>query len=276
MKNAIYMLSPVKGIQMGSYIITSDDGHLVMIDGGWRSDAENLIEHLKLASGSDKPKIDAWIITHPHSDHVEGFLEIMQKHPDAVEFNGPLYYNFPSVQFLARLDKDAAATAAEFYEALPTFADKVFIVSGGDVHTVGKMKFEFLNSPDFTLTRDVCNNASLVIKMTHGEKTVMFTADCGYDAGKKLTERYGESGALKCDVCQMAHHGQGGCDRDFYEAVSPKICLWPTPDYLWNNDAGLGYNTHEWKTLETRAWMEEIGVEKNYVSKDGTQICELY
>ena len=55
MKNRIYMLSPVKGVQMGSYIITSDDGHLVMIDGGWRTDAEDLLKHLRLASGSDKP-----------------------------------------------------------------------------------------------------------------------------------------------------------------------------------------------------------------------------
>lgn len=276
MENLIYMLAPVAGVQMGAYIITADDGGLVVIDGGWKSDAENLLNYLKVASGGDKPKIDAWILTHPHSDHVEGFLEIMQNHSDEIDFNGPVYYNFPSVQFLSKLDCDAAESAEKFYDALPVFADKTRIVSGGDVYYVGKMKFEFLCSPDYTLTRDVCNNSSLVIKMTHGEKTVMFCADCGYDLGKKLLEIYGDSGILKCDVCQVAHHGQGGCDKDFYEAVSPKICLWPTPEYLWNNDAGLGYNTHEWKTLETRAWFEEMGVEKNYVSKDGTQICRLY
>ncbi len=275
MKNQIYMLSPVGGIQMGSYIVTNADGDVLVIDGGWRSDALNLIEHLKKATGMEVPRVDAWIISHPHSDHVEAFLEINEKYADKIDFSGPLYYNFPSEQFLAKKDKDAAASVKEFYDALPTFADKTCIVSGGDTYSVGNIKLEFLNSPDYTLDGDVCNNASLVVKVTVAGKTVLFLADCGYDLGKKLLERYKESGILKCDICQMAHHGQGGADRDLYEAVSPEICLWPTPDYLWNNDAGLGYNTHEWKTFETRAWMDEIGVKKSYVSKDGTQVCPL-
>lgn len=275
MKNQIIMIAPINQIQMGSYIITTSENDVLVIDGGWRVDALNLIEHLKEATGMDVPKVDAWILSHPHSDHIEAFLEINEKYSDRISFNGPLYYNFPSEQFLAKKDKEAKVTVREFYDALPTFAHKTCIVSGGDTYNVGTIKVEFLNSPDYTLDREVCNNASLVTKITVAGKTVLFTADCGYELGKKLLERYGESGILKCDICQMAHHGQGGADRDFYEAVNPEICLWPTPIHLWNNDAGLGYNTHEWKTIETRTWMEELGVKKNYVTKDGTQVCPL-
>ena len=103
----------------------------------------------------------------------------------------------------------------------------------------------------------------------------MFTGDCGVEAGLKILERYGDSGILKCDICQMAHHGQEGCSREFYEAVSPTECLWCTPDWLWNNDRGNGFNTHFYKTVEVRGWMEEIGVKKNYVTMNGTQVCRL-
>lgn len=276
MKNCIYMLAPEKGIQMGAYIICADSGELVVIDGGWRSDAENLLGYLREATGEQRPTVSAWILTHPHPDHVEGFLEIMENHRDEISLRGPILYNFPSVQYLERLDRGAAECAGRFYSALPSFADKACIVTGGDSYSFSRMRFDILCSPDYTLKNDVCNNSSLVIKLTHGEKTVMLCADCGFELGKKLLAQYKDSGILRCEVCQMAHHGQGGCDRDFYEAVSPRVCLWPTPAYLWNNDAGLGYNTHEWKTLETRAWMEQLGVEENLVSMNGTQIYELY
>ena len=68
----------------------------------------------------------------------------------------------------------------------------------------------------------------------------------------------------------MAHHGQQGVTKEFYAVASPTVCLWPTPDWLWDNNAGgRGKNTGPWKTLETRAWMEEMGIDKHYVSKDG-------
>ena len=62
---------------------------------------------------------------------------------------------------------------------------------------------------------------------------------------------------------------------DVYQAISPSACLWCTPDWLWNNDAGLGYNTHCFKTIEVQGWMEKLGVKTHYVTKDGDQTIEL-
>ncbi len=74
---------------------------------------------------------------------------------------------------------------------------------------------------------------------------------------------------------QIAHHGQNGVTKQFYEAVNPKGCLWGTPDWLWNNDIGQGYNTHSYKTIEVRGWMTELGVKEHYIMMNGTQILEL-
>ena len=274
MKNEIHMLKSVTGRQMNSFIITCESGKVIAIDGGWREDAEYFLNYLREVTGEEKPKIDAWFLSHSHSDHVNLFFEVIDKYRDAVEM-GRIYYNFPSVQFLEKEDKDAAETAREFYEKLPVFADKICIVSGGDVINVGEAEFEILYSPDFELNRNVCNNSSIVFKMTLGGRTAMFTGDCGVEAGEKILRLYKDSGVLKCDICQMANHGQNGCDRPFYEAVAPEICLWCTPQWLWDNDAGKGYNTHCFKTIIVREWMKDLGVKTDYIIKDGTQVCKL-
>ena len=78
----------------------------------------------------------------------------------------------------------------------------------------------------------------------------------------------------------MAHHGQRGVAREVYEAILPSVCLWDTPDWLWENNnfysndpatAGKGPFT----TLETRAWLERLGTKVHYVAKDGDQIISL-
>lgn len=55
-------------IQMMSYLIDTPDGKTIMIDGGHRcaEDAEHMYNLLKERGG----KVDLWIITHAHDDHL--------------------------------------------------------------------------------------------------------------------------------------------------------------------------------------------------------------
>ena len=275
MKNAIHLLHSQTPIQMESFIITTESGKIIAIDGGHREDARYFVDYLKKLTGEIKPRIDAWFLTHSHKDHVGAFFEVVQNMIDEVEV-GKVYYNFPSVQFLLRgRDRNAAETAKEFYILLPRFADKTYIVSGGDTYEIGEAKFEILYTTDSEIISNVTNNSSTVFKMTLGGKTALFLADCGAEAGNKILAKYAGTDMLDCDICQMAHHGQQGVTREFYEAVRPEICLWCAPKWLWENDAGKGFNTHVFKTVEVRGWMEELGVKKNYIDMDGTQICPL-
>jgi len=63
----------------------------------------------------------------------------------------------------------------------------------------------------------------------------------------------------------MAHHGNTGVNENVYQAIHPKYGLWPTPIWLWTNNDGTGPYT----TLETRQWMEDLNVLRNYVSGYG-------
>lgn len=275
MNNSIHLLHSQTPIQMESFIITTADGRIIAIDGGHREDARYFVDYLKKLTGEERPRIDAWFLTHSHKDHVSAFFEVVQNMSDEVEI-GKVYYNFPSVQFLLRgHDRNAAKTAEEFYGLLPLFADKICIVSSGDTYEIGEAKIEILYTTDPEITSNATNNSSTVFKMTLGGKTALFLGDCGVQAGDKILAKYAGTDMLDCDICQMAHHGQQGVTKEFYEAVRPEICLWCTPKWLWENDAGKGFNTHVFKTVEVREWMEELGVKKNYIDMDGTQVCPL-
>ena len=274
MKNTVYMLNSVDGNQMGSQIIATAEGRLIVIDGGFDQDAEKLIGYLKKLSGAEVPHVDAWILSHPHTDHISAFLYIMETMPQAVTID-QIYYNFPSAQCVTRLQPWVDTCLDRFYKDLPLFADKVVIVTLGDTFDVGDAHFECLYSPNPELTVNVINNASLILKMTLGGKSVMWLADAGPEEGERLMALYGDTDKLKSDVVQMAHHGQGGVEKDVYAAISPSVCLWNTPKWLWDNDAGKGYNTHCWKTFEVKDWMEELGVRDQYIMWHGDQVVEL-
>ncbi len=65
----------------------------------------------------------------------------------------------------------------------------------------------------------------------------------------------------------MSHHGQHGAKKTFYAAVKPKVAIWPTAEWLWDNDAGKGPGSGPWKTNFVKCWMQELGVKRNYVVK---------
>ncbi len=272
MKNTIYMLASESNRQMNSFIVTTEEGGVIVIDGGYEFDSPKLISKLKEITGQDRPHIDGWFFSHAHDDHISAFNKIMEDGKGELTFD-KVYYNFPSTQFFDNFEPTEAHALKKFYANLPKFADKICIVYQSDKYEVKGAEFEYLSTADPNYQFNCINNSTSVFRMTLGGKTVMFLGDLGIDAGKKLLALHGNN--LKSDYVQMAHHGQNGVDFDVYEAIAPTACIWCTPDWLWNNDAGLGYNTHVFKTIEVQGWMDRLGVKTHYVTKDGDQIIEL-
>lgn len=69
----LWMLGSTTGAQNLSIVIRSPHGKLIVIDGGWEADADKL-SSLILQQGG---KVDAWLITHPHEDHVGALYTIL-------------------------------------------------------------------------------------------------------------------------------------------------------------------------------------------------------
>lgn len=274
MKNTLYMLNTVSGLQAQSFILTTVFGGVIIIDGGTRADSEHMLCRLREITGLSRPHVDAWILTHPHFDHADCFLELMRAHRGDFTLD-KVICAFPSAQYLAEDSYGAADTVRAFYALLPFFADKFFPVTAGDKFSISGANLHFLYTPDWTIQQDKCNNSSLVVRIELAGRVLLFTGDCAAAAGERILSQWGALGMLKADICQISHHGQNGCTREFYQVVSPETALWCTPEWLWNNDAGNGPGSGPWDTLTVRAWLADMGVKKNLVMKDGDQQLSL-
>ena len=257
---------------MMSYIVTDELGNVVVIDGGQAFNREYLVTTLQEITGEKKPVIKAWFLTHAHSDHIEAFLGVMENADGRVEVEN-VYYHFPQASFIEQYEPSEAYTVKAFYQALPLFQEKARVLKEGERICIGKMDFEILQVFNPLETKNAINNSSMIFRLTLNGKKVLFLGDAGIEAGERLLQKY--KTALKSDFCQMAHHGQGGVSREVYEAIAPDACLWDTPDWLWDNDAGKGFNTHVFLTVEVRRWMQELGVKTHYCTKDGTNVLRL-
>ena len=78
------------------YILVTENGKLIVIDGGSPNDTEDFLALLEKNAGGEKPVVALWVITHPHSDH-HGVLDRIAKTPEylaRVEIKEILYRGF--------------------------------------------------------------------------------------------------------------------------------------------------------------------------------------
>ena len=248
--------------QMMGYIMKTSDQKVIVIDGGTSEDTDNLLKHINQLGN----KVDLWFITHPHSDHAGAFIKIVQEKNIPI---GKIYYTMNDIKWYQQYAPERAYEAEEFYNTLQNDKIKNNIE---EVKLNQKIKIDFIDceilgikNPE--ITEDAFNNSSMVIKMNLPETSILFLGDTGAKSGEKLLETQKEK--LKSDIVQVAHHGQNGAKESLYKAIQPSICLWPTPEWIWNNDNGDGENTGPWTTFETRAWMEKLQVKQHIIEKDG-------
>ncbi|NLN03805.1 MAG: MBL fold metallo-hydrolase [Clostridiaceae bacterium] len=256
--------------QMMSYVIITRENRCIVIDGGNTGDADYLLEFLKDKTNSEKVNIDAWFFSHVHSDHVNAFVALANSRRDEFCVKKVLF-NFPSRELVAEYDytDSTVLTMDEFYKAVEELDTEVVILQNKDEYFFGDVRFEVLlvNDESFMRNSNVVNNSCSIVRMEVEEQTVLFLGDAGVEQGRTLLDMYGEK--LRSDFVQMAHHGQNGVEKEVYEAIKPKACLWPTPLWLYDNDIGNGYGSGPWQTLTVREWMQELGVKHHFIDKDG-------
>ncbi len=248
--------------QMMGYIMKTSTGKVIVVDGGNDADEPNLVEHIK-ALGN---KVDVWFITHPHGDHASAIIRVIEETDIPIE---KIYYTMNDLEWYKNYAEERAGEAERFYNALQNerIKDNIEEVKLNQIINIDFIKCEILGVKNPEITNNAFNNSSMVIKMNLEKSSILFLGDTGEESGDKLLNT--QKDKLKSDIVQVAHHGQRGAKESLYQEIKPTICLWPTPKWLWDNDNGGGKDSGQWKTLETRAWMEKLGVKKNIVEKDG-------
>ena len=267
-KIELIQLSPQTKGQMMGYIIKTKNDKMIVIDGGLGEDAKNLLKYIQ----NHDNKVDYWFLTHNHNDHAGAFVEIMKS--DDVQVDN-IYVSLNEKEWYQVNE----TTRAEFSETLidtlneEKIKDKVKSPELNEIINIDDINVEILGIRNPEFTENPGNEQSMVIKFDTGKTKLLILGDTGEKSSEKLL--LNQKDKLKSDIVQMAHHGQAGATEELYKAVNPTICLWPTPEWLWNNDNGNGYGSGNWKTLEVRKWIDNIGVRENYVEKDGDIILKI-
>lgn len=260
----LWMLGSATGAQNLSIVIKSPHGKLIVIDGGWEEDAEKL-SSLILQQGG---KVDAWLITHPHEDHVGALCAILNDTARKIKIE-KTYCSLATPDWYRQVSPSGAGIADQLLSAftkLPVGTVTNNIGRGTEIN-IDDVNIRVLNNRG-VYTYNGVNNSSLVYKISVSGQSILILGDLAYDGGKDLIKTC-TAAELKSDIVQMAHHGQQGVDQNAYALIAPTTCLWPTPAWLWDNDNGGGVGSGPWGTLTTRAWMDALGVMDNRSLKDG-------
>lgn len=254
--------------QMMSFLLETKNGELIVIDGGRWDDGEYLCEQIRARGG----KVSAWFLTHTHTDHVGALIKLLQDEEAGVETGitvDKFYYNFAPKEWYITHEPDDMGTAYTIIELLERVPqEKIEIVNKGDVIRVDDVTMTVMNQryePDENNIGDNDgNDCGIAYRALVNDVSILFLGDLGVIGGQRLLEQNG--GNIKSDMVQMAHHGQNGVGEEVYQAADPSICLWPTPQWLWENTDG------QFKTPETKSWIRKLNVKKHYCTKDGDQV----
>ena len=220
-----------------TYFLRLRDGKFIVIDGGFDLDGQEMLETLAALHPEGDPagtfEIAAWIITHPHCDHVHMLFHVM----DAPEVLARLiirqvYCNLPCEELLAARDPDVMDDTARLRRELVRLEERrcrIYKPYAGMRFPLGEMEMQILYSQAEWMLRPMktVNDASLVLKLiSKAGKSVLILGDVMSAGGDVLLEMYSPE-TLHADAVQVAHHALYGPDFPLYEAIAPGCCFWP-------------------------------------------------
>ena len=269
---SFYLLGNSTNSQMFGCVIQTQS-KTVVIDGGTVGDGEQLADFLKEKAASH---VNAWFFTHPHHDHMGTFCRLAEIAP-TIQIDR-IYHHFPSFALLERYGKrndgEVLLWRRLFLLLEDSYASCVTVLQQGDCFVFDDVTITVLRIINESITDDFVNNSSAVYRIDSPRNRILILGDLGVKGGEDLL-RVCDLHQLKADYTQMAHHGQGGVNQAFYDTIRPQRCLWPCPAWLWDNDAGNGFDTGPFNTVRTREWVAALGATEHYVEKDGIQKIEF-
>ena len=179
------------------------DGHAMLIDGGDAKSSSLIYTYLKNRNISH---LDYIIGSHPDSDHIGGLA-------------GALNYANADTAFCSVTEHDTRAFNS-FVKYLGNQGKSITVPAFGSQYTLGGAQFKIvgpINKADDT------NNNSLVIKLTHGSNTFLFTGDADNLEESDIIAS-GEN--ITSTVLKVPHHGSSNAtSAAFVNAVAPKYAV---------------------------------------------------
>ena len=172
-------------VGQGDAAVILCDGEAMMIDGGDSKHSSFIYSFLRNTLELDE--IEIMIASHPHADHVGGLAAALNACPVGVLYTPLLDYDTKTWQ-----------SVIKYAEAQGT---PILIPEPGDQLSLGDSTVEIIGPIWYS---NKTNNLSLIVKVTYGDTSFLFTGDAEWDEEHDLVEAGAD---LKADVLRVAHHG---------------------------------------------------------------------
>jgi competence protein ComEC len=199
--------------QSVSTLLISPEGETMLIDSGdFTDDGEYVLQYLQR---HDIERIDHFVVSHNDADHIGGNAAIIEYYETQADGIGAIY------------DPGIAAgtqTYGEYLDAVEQYDVPLYETREGDRIQFDGVSVDVLGPPEPYLASEARNENSIVLKITHGETSFLFTGDAEDDQEQYLVDEYGSQ--LQATVLKAGHHGSSSSTSEtLLDAVDPSAVV---------------------------------------------------
>lgn len=203
--------------QGDSLLIVSPTGKTVLIDTGDTGNNKRVLEALMSHAGAQK--LDLFIASHPHQDHI-GVADLVLN-ASATNATNVLDSGFPyTTQTYKRYLEAVQKTGAKFINAEP---GQTFDIGGGAVVTVLSPIKPFFKQSELRKGASEPNANSVVVRLDYNKFSMIFTGDAEAETEARMIANKAN---LRAKVLKVGHHGSRYATSEaFLQAVQPEAAV---------------------------------------------------
>ncbi len=218
------------------------DGHAMLIDGGEASESSKVYAYLK---AHDISHLDYIVATHAHSDHIGGL-------------SGALNYASVDIAFCPVTSYDSKAFES-FVKYLEKQGVSITVPAVGDSFMLGSSTVQILGPQK---NYDDPNDTSIVLKVTYGDTSFLFTGDAERTAEADILDAGFDVSAT---VLKVGHHGSDtSTSYPFLREIMPQYAVIQV-----GKDNSYGHPTED-----TMSRLRDADVQVFRNDLQGTIICK--
>lgn len=187
-------------------ILLKKGDRTMLIDAGNLPEAGRITDYLQQLGVT---RLDYAMFTHPHGDHVQGFVEVLDAVDVGVFLEPTLYEDYTG---------EGSNYVKIIHDKLEEKGVPIEIVSHKDSMDFAGATIRFYQ---WQKPSAVVNNRSMIEHITYGDSRILLCADIESHAQRALTVELGD--ALRADIIKLPHHGLAAFTREFCAVVQPKL-----------------------------------------------------